>query len=357
MRDSPNSSHESPPVENANVRHDSRTNGNREDLRGSLQRHLPQYHTSPPYTTDRAPQHDGSDTQRNTPLLPLPATNHTSNGASSQEMLDRHLGTYRPQRPPLERNLNVSDFPLPPRIPTTEEVMEELREVTYQYTNCPDPAESAARRHRVLDSEARGLMEETAARMIAAATVTASSPAQQLICFQPEEGYAHTSGQEIIFMQAEGDAVANLIPSHSGISRAGRPPKSKQSTPAQRRLRGPNLRKHNQAISQRSPSTRSTANAHKGDTSTRSTRRRTSHTGSHTRFTPRTNDRASLPQAPPTQRREPNQSTQSYVPQEEESQPQAQQTHQTPRRTNNVGQPASQNDREVDFHHPGRDLP
>lgn len=203
--------------------------------------------------------------------------------------------------------------------------MEELREVTYQYTNCPDPAESAARRQRVLDSEARNLMEETAARIIAAATVTASSPAQQQICFQPEEGYAHTSGQEIVFVQSGGDAAANPIPSLSGISRAGRPPKSKRSTPAQRRLRGPNLRKHNQALSQRSPSIRSTAIAHKGDTSTRSTRRSTSHTGSHTRSTPRTNDRTALPQVPPAQRREPNQSTQRSVPQEEGSQPPVQQ--------------------------------
>lgn len=50
VRDSSNSSHDSPPVENTNVRHDSRTTGNIEDLRGSLQRHLPQYHTSP-FTT------------------------------------------------------------------------------------------------------------------------------------------------------------------------------------------------------------------------------------------------------------------------------------------------------------------
>lgn len=49
------------------------------------------------------------------------------------------------ERPPLERNLAIHDFPQPHGIPTREEVMNELREVTFQYTNCQDPVESAAR--------------------------------------------------------------------------------------------------------------------------------------------------------------------------------------------------------------------
>ena len=44
--------------------------------------------------------------------------------------------------------------------------MEELREATLQYTMCADPTESAARRQRVLQSDASGLMEETAASII-----------------------------------------------------------------------------------------------------------------------------------------------------------------------------------------------
>lgn len=48
-------------------------------------------------------------------------------------------------------------------------VMDELREATLQYTNHPDPIESAARRQRVLDGEVHGLMEKTAASIIAAA--------------------------------------------------------------------------------------------------------------------------------------------------------------------------------------------
>ena len=41
----------------------------------------------------------------------------------------------------------------PPPIPTTEEIMGELRDVTIQYINCNDPTESAARRHRVNQGE------------------------------------------------------------------------------------------------------------------------------------------------------------------------------------------------------------
>lgn len=46
--------------------------------------------------------------------------------------------------------------------------MEELHEVTRQYLSCSDPVEAAARRQRVLFSDANGLMEETAAAIMAA---------------------------------------------------------------------------------------------------------------------------------------------------------------------------------------------
>ncbi|CAD5314641.1 unnamed protein product [Arabidopsis thaliana] len=76
----------------------------------------------------------------------------------------------RSRRPPLERVFEDVGPPPPPPIPTTEEVMGELREVTLQYTNCDDPNESAARRRRVLQSESQNLMAETASQMIEAAT-------------------------------------------------------------------------------------------------------------------------------------------------------------------------------------------
>ncbi|CAN6848658.1 unnamed protein product, partial [Brassica oleracea] len=48
-----------------------------------------------------------------------------------------------------------------------EAIMEDLHEVTIQYLSCDDPVEAAARRQRVLYTDANGLMEETAARILA----------------------------------------------------------------------------------------------------------------------------------------------------------------------------------------------
>lgn len=76
-------------------------------------------------------------------------------------------------RPPLERNLDIHDFQAPGvstnAVPTMEAVLEDLREASYQYINCGDPTESAARRQRVLESEHSGLVEQTANNIIAAA--------------------------------------------------------------------------------------------------------------------------------------------------------------------------------------------
>ncbi|KAL0760652.1 hypothetical protein Bca101_076802 [Brassica carinata] len=72
-------------------------------------------------------------------------------------------------RPPLERNLELTDYPHLPRIPLREEVMEDLREVTFQYTNVTDPIEAAAKLQKVIRSEEEGLMKETTSRIIAAA--------------------------------------------------------------------------------------------------------------------------------------------------------------------------------------------
>lgn len=46
----------------------------------------------------------------------------------------------------LERNLANCDFPPLPHIPTTEEVMQELVDVSIQYTNSEDPVKREARR-------------------------------------------------------------------------------------------------------------------------------------------------------------------------------------------------------------------
>ncbi|CAN6923953.1 unnamed protein product [Brassica oleracea] len=99
-----------------------------------------------------------------------PGSDHRSSpatrclGAPSTEPTHRII-----EGPPLERNLELTDYPHLPRIPLREEVMEDLREVTFQYTNVTDPIEAAARLQRVIRSEEEGLMEETASRIIAAA--------------------------------------------------------------------------------------------------------------------------------------------------------------------------------------------
>ncbi|KAG5376385.1 hypothetical protein IGI04_040981 [Brassica rapa subsp. trilocularis] len=51
---------------------------------------------------------------------------------------------------------------------TKEQIMEDLQEVTKQYLSCTDPIEAVARKQRVLTGDASGLMEETAASILAA---------------------------------------------------------------------------------------------------------------------------------------------------------------------------------------------
>lgn len=61
--------------------------------------------------------------------------------------------------------------PLPVSLPTKKTIMGELREVTVQYTSCADPTESMARKQRVLQGEARGLMTETADQILSAVSL------------------------------------------------------------------------------------------------------------------------------------------------------------------------------------------
>ncbi|KAG2330605.1 hypothetical protein Bca52824_001785 [Brassica carinata] len=83
-------------------------------------------------------------------------------------------------RKTLEWNLNETDFPSLPGVPTTEEVMEDLRIATLQYVSCADPVESAARKQRVLQSELNGMVEETVANIIHNATLASLAAAGAL---------------------------------------------------------------------------------------------------------------------------------------------------------------------------------
>lgn len=137
----------------------------------------------------------------------------------------------------LERNLAISDFPSPPRIPTMDDVMQELVDVSIQYTNCADPVESKAPRQRVLQTNAEGIMEETAARIIAAAT-TALAP------FIPTAP-----------LTAQSDTILLPGPDMPAITpkRRGRPPASKRQSPKPRTLPRASSRKRNLTAGQPSP--------------------------------------------------------------------------------------------------------
>ncbi|KAG2270225.1 hypothetical protein Bca52824_064780 [Brassica carinata] len=94
------------------------------------------------------------DSQRLPQRSPPPATFHTPRPVTHERM---------PEAPKfLDRNLADCDFPPLPRIPTIEEVMQKLVDVTIQYTNCADPVEREARRQRVLQTNSEGIMETTA---------------------------------------------------------------------------------------------------------------------------------------------------------------------------------------------------
>ncbi|KAJ4909275.1 Uncharacterized protein Rs2_03896 [Raphanus sativus] len=119
----------------------------------------------------------------------------------------------------LERNLALSDFPHAAGIPSREEVIQELVDVTIQYTNCPDPVEREARRHRVLQSNADGIMERTADSIIAAASRAALNETQVVM---PETSVP-------ILLPGPGMEIPK---------RRGRPPKEKRQTPKTKALSG-----------------------------------------------------------------------------------------------------------------------
>lgn len=53
---------------------------------------------------------------------------------------------------------------------TKETVLQDLQDVTLQYLSCADPVEAAARRQRVIEGDAEGLMEKTAESILAASS-------------------------------------------------------------------------------------------------------------------------------------------------------------------------------------------
>lgn len=127
--------------------------------------------------TDNSPQYSTRRTGPNRRHLNQNTTSPTEQQWRAKDQHTTRSGnkelTTGQGRLPLERNLDREDFPPPqhlilPQLRSTEKVMEELREATFQYTNVADPVESAARKQKVLSGEAYGLMENTAAGIVEA---------------------------------------------------------------------------------------------------------------------------------------------------------------------------------------------
>lgn len=155
----------------------------------------------------------------------------------------------RTRRPPLERNLEDQCFLVATQdenaiIPSPEDIMEDLREVTVQYTSCVDPVERTARRMRVIQGEERGLMAETAARILASATEAVSLNFQQT---QKENVVEHNELES----QPEENPVVQRT--DLGKRRRGRPPINKQNGKSPLKLTGARSQKRNLCLSKGSP--------------------------------------------------------------------------------------------------------
>ncbi|KAG5373630.1 hypothetical protein IGI04_043051 [Brassica rapa subsp. trilocularis] len=143
---------------------------NTQNWRSSKTQDEPQRYSSPQYTQNR--QKPNRVPQRGRDLFPqreqaqwrprlVPAPEDPTNHSRRQQV------------PTTPTNLNSGNSQLSngvSRVQTMEEVMEDLHHVTRQYLNCADPVEAAARKQRVMQSDANGDMEETAAAIIASET-------------------------------------------------------------------------------------------------------------------------------------------------------------------------------------------
>lgn len=310
----------------------------RRDLRNNPS---PHHNISPPYTTNRkrrtatSPRFYRENRERQALPLNQLESDHAIEAPNGEECeVNSRPASGRETlvlpRPPLERNLNVLDFtPPPPPVPTKEQVMDQLREDAHRYVSHHDPVESEARIQRVLDSNARGEMEDTAERIIASARALslASSPAQQIVSFHPEPGYDQNAGQEISFASLNEVLEVTQQSDSQRAPRAARPPKSKRNASTSRALLGSNLRKHNLAMSHRSPTVRPPAIDNPSQTPARSSGMGTNQTRRES--TAREN-------SPPSHRTP---------------------TQRTSRRAQQGTQPENDAVQQVDFHHRARDLP
>ncbi|CAA7050642.1 unnamed protein product [Microthlaspi erraticum] len=154
--------------------------------------------------------------------------------------------TSRPSQIPLGRTLDFTGSPTN-RIPTLEEAMADLQEVTVQYVDCGDPIESEARRQRVLLGEMEGLMATTAANMVTAATAAAASETQTY-----QENEQQTQRYAEIQNAQEPQEEENIhVPS---TRKRGRPPLARKTLgKSPMRLTGATSPSRKMNLTQRSP--------------------------------------------------------------------------------------------------------
>ncbi|KAG2255071.1 hypothetical protein Bca52824_074365 [Brassica carinata] len=124
-----------------------------------------QGYVSPPYTNRRDVRRE-----RNYMRAPFP-----QRGLSEWRIktTNLHSGMEQPEQAQDENQRTHRDLPTHKSLHQTqgeqqaeEQVLNELDEATLLYLSCPDPTEAAARKQRVMNGDAKGQREETAAFML-----------------------------------------------------------------------------------------------------------------------------------------------------------------------------------------------
>ncbi|KAL0677005.1 hypothetical protein Bca4012_004986 [Brassica carinata] len=129
-----------------------------------------QISSSPQYYQQR--QSTNRSSQRGKDLFPQRSQGMWRQIQSSEQGGNQKETTTQQEPAPEETTMKGKgiSFSTDHSIPTIEEVMEDLHQVTRQYLSCPDPVEAAARRQRVFQGDANMQMEEATEAIIASET-------------------------------------------------------------------------------------------------------------------------------------------------------------------------------------------
>ncbi|CAL9234264.1 unnamed protein product, partial [Arabidopsis halleri] len=240
------------------------------DSKGSYQRdrdNYPPRHLTPRRTRERSREQTASkefDSHYHRRVSSTSQQQHLQWTEKSHSRIVSHhelFDSSRTRRPPLERDHNLylpqssPPPPLtqptrrrlssveiaspPPPIPSKEQVMSDLREVTIQYTTCADPTESAARKQRVLQGEAKNLMNDTVNLIIQAA---ATASAQSLHAHQTDQSNPQIEGRVTVSEVQPSSSDPKDKPAKRG---RGRPPLAKSAMKSTVKLAGAKSQKRN----------------------------------------------------------------------------------------------------------------